>query len=219
METKKNQNASIERLRTPIALTGLLFTGSIVLASFTYTSGIERDELNNYTASETHIVIDAQTANNTPPPPPPPSAPTMTPPDENIVIDTVTRNPIIIIAPPPPPPPPFGGGGVITPPETAIIDFPDVEAAFIGNMQQWIAENVQYPQTSIELNEQGKVYLSFVVKDDGSISNIIVERGVSPDIDREAKRLLRAMPNWKPGEAKGKKVNTRCHMPINFTLQ
>lgn len=218
METKKNKSASIEKLRAPIALTGLLFTGSIVLASFTYTSGLERDESNNFTVSETHIVLEPEAVTSTPPPPTPQDIPVILPPNENIVIDTNSREVIVHIIPVLPPPFDPRGGDVPPPPETDIIEFPDVEAKFIGNMQQWIAENVQYPQTSIELNEQGKVYMSFVVEADGSISNIAVERGVSPDLDREAKRLLRNMPAWKPGEAKGKKARTRCRLPINFTL-
>ena len=105
--------------------------------------------------------------------------------------------------------------------EAEIIEFPDVEATFPGGpaaMQQWIAKNVQYPQTSIEMGEQGKVYVSFVVEPDGSITGVKVERGVSDDLDREAKRLVRSMPNWKPGESAGKKARTRCRLPINFTL-
>ena len=68
------------------------------------------------------------------------------------------------------------------------------------------------------MNEQGRVYLSFVVEADGSISNIDIERGVSSDLDKEAKRLIRKMPSWDAGEAKGKKARTRCRLPINFTL-
>jgi protein TonB len=105
--------------------------------------------------------------------------------------------------------------------EEEVIEFPDVEATFPGGaaeLQKFIKENVQYPQTSIEMNEQGRVYLSFVVEPDGSISNIAVERGVSADLDREAKRVVRQMPKWVPGEAKGKKARTRCRLPINFTL-
>ena len=105
--------------------------------------------------------------------------------------------------------------------EEGIIEFPDVEAEFIGGAQalmKYISSNIQYPPTSIEMNEQGKVYLSFVVEPDGSISNVVVERGVSPDLDKEAKRVVRSMPNWKPGEAKAKKSRTRCRLPINFQL-
>ncbi len=102
-----------------------------------------------------------------------------------------------------------------------IIDFPDFEAQFSGGaegMQQWIATNVQYPQEAITMNEQGRVYLSFIVEANGEITNIEVERGVSESLDAEAVRLLQTMPNWIPGEAKGKKVRTRCRLPINFTL-
>ena len=105
--------------------------------------------------------------------------------------------------------------------EEEIIEFPDVEAEFIGGAQEmmiYINQNIQYPITSIEMNEQGKVYLSFVVELDGSISNIYIERGVSKDIDNEAKRIVRSMPKWIPGESKGKKARTRCRLPINFQL-
>lgn len=102
-----------------------------------------------------------------------------------------------------------------------VIDFPDVEATFIGGesaLQKWISENTQYPQSAIDMNDQGQVNLSFVVEKDGSITNIVVERGVSPELDREAKRIIRAMPKWSPREAKGKKTRTRCRLPIIYTI-
>ena len=105
--------------------------------------------------------------------------------------------------------------------EEEVIEFPDVEAEFIGGPQaliKYIQTIIQYPPTSIEMNEQGRVYLSFVVEADGSITNVAVERGVSPDLDREAIRVVRSMPNWIPGETKGKKSRTRCRLPINFQL-
>ena len=52
-----------------------------------------------------------------------------------------------------------------------------------------------------------------------SISNVKVERGISPDLDREAKRIIRSMPNWTPGESAGRTVRARCRLPINFQLQ
>ena len=68
------------------------------------------------------------------------------------------------------------------------------------------------------MNEQGRVFLSFVVEKDGSITNVSIERGVSPEIDKEAKRVIRKMPKWIPGEASGKKCRARCRLPINFQL-
>lgn len=101
------------------------------------------------------------------------------------------------------------------------LDFPDVEAQFPGGtaaMQQFISENVVYPEEAMNANEEGKVYMSFVVETDGSITTIQIERGASTSLDKEAVRLVSMMPNWKPGELEGKPVRTRCRLPINFTL-
>lgn len=95
------------------------------------------------------------------------------------------------------------------------------EASFPGGMrglQQFILKNVEYPETSIDMDEQGKVYLSFVVDADGEIGQIEIERGVSSDLDREAKRVLRSMPKWKPQYCNGRPVATKCRLPISFTL-
>lgn len=105
--------------------------------------------------------------------------------------------------------------------EEAILDFIEEDAEFPGGpaaMQQWISKNVQYPQIAVEQGDQGKVYVSFVVEPDGSISNVQVERGVTDELDKEAKRLVRAMPRWKAGKNNGKTVRARCRLPINFTL-
>ncbi|MFZ9029421.1 MAG: energy transducer TonB, partial [Crocinitomicaceae bacterium] len=107
------------------------------------------------------------------------------------------------------------------PVQEEIIDFPDVEASYPGGtaaLQQFINENVQYPVEAIEKGIQGKVYLSFVVEPDGNLTNIKVERGVSMELDREAKRVVRSMPKWIPGEAGGKKIRTKARLPITFQL-
>ncbi len=220
METKKNKEANIEKLRTPISLTALLFTGSIVLASFTYTSGIEREMQTASSENVANIQYVEEVQPKVDPPQEMPQVDVVLPPDDNIIIDSNTQTDVITQVIITPPDIKIGDVTVVDPPED-IIEFPDVEAQFAGGaaaMQRWISENVQYPQTSIELNEQGRVYLSFVVESDGSISNIAIERGVSADLDREAKRLMRKMPKWIPGEAKGRKARTRCRLPINFTL-
>ncbi len=219
METKKTEKANIEKLRFPIAAIGLLFIGSMVLATLSFTKGVEKDLRTKSAESSVEIeYLIEQTPEVTPPPP----QITYTPPvTEKIIPEKSTEkipDPRIIVLPPPKLPKGDSTLVIIDPP---IIDFPDVEATFMGGaaaMQKWIAENVQYPQTAIEMNEEGKVYLSFVVEPDGSISNITIDRGVSSDLDKEAKRLVRKMPNWSPGEAKGKKARTRCRLPINFTL-
>lgn len=106
-------------------------------------------------------------------------------------------------------------------PEEEILSFPDFEAEFNGGaaaLQLWISQNVQYPKEAIMLNEQGRVYLSFVIEVNGEISTINVERGVSESLDEEAIRVVTSMPPWIPGEANGVKVRTRVRLPINFTI-
>tara|TARA_B110000285_G_scaffold95090_1_gene108497 strand:- start:4536 stop:4916 length:381 start_codon:yes stop_codon:yes gene_type:complete len=105
--------------------------------------------------------------------------------------------------------------------EEEIIDSPDVEATFpegTAAMQNWIAANVFYPQSAIENNEQGKVYLSFIVELDGSLTNIKIVRGVSSNLDKEAIRVIKKMPKWEAAEDKAKKVRTICRLPINFRM-
>lgn len=105
--------------------------------------------------------------------------------------------------------------------EDPIIDIPDVEAQFpggIAEMVKWINENMNYPEIAIENEVQGKVYVSFVIEKDGSISNVEVLKGVSKELDIEAKRLIRSMPKWTPGELAGKIVRSRYRIPVFFQL-
>lgn len=102
-----------------------------------------------------------------------------------------------------------------------IQELPDTDAEYPGGavaLQQWIASNVQYPEVSIQMNEQGRVYLSFVIEEDGSISNISVVKGVTEALDTEAKRLVSEMPNWIPAQNEGETCRARVQIPINFTL-
>lgn len=217
MDLKKSERANIENLRVPITFMGLLFVGSIVLASFSYQQGIQR-ELNTDIGTNSADIQFMQDVKEQEAPPPPPAVDVPPPVTEEIVEEENTEvEPTPVVQTPPPVD--FGKEEVVV--DEEIIDFPDVEAGFPGGaaaMQKWIGENVQYPQTAIEMNEQGRVYLSFVVESNGSIGGVKIERGVSVDLDREAKRLLRKMPKWTAGEARGRKVRTRCRLPINFTL-
>lgn len=125
------------------------------------------------------------------------------------------------VPPPPPPPPPIKSEKPIKPAAAPIIEFPDVSAGFPGGssvMMKWINDNLVYPQISIENNHQGRVFVSFVIEKDGSITNITVERGISVDLDNEAKRIVGMMPKWIPGENSGSVVRSRGRLPINFTL-
>lgn len=97
----------------------------------------------------------------------------------------------------------------------------ETEAEFPGgtsSLSSWIGENIVYPDEAIEFNDQGRVYISFVVEKNGWVSNVTVERGVALSLDKEAQRVVKSMPSWKPGELDGYPIRTRCHLPINFVI-
>jgi protein TonB len=85
-------------------------------------------------------------------------------------------------------------------------------------MRKFVRDNLNYPEIAIEKEEQGTVYVSFVVEKDGSLSQIKIARGVSESLDKEAIRLVKKMPNWIPGEVKAVKVLVRQNLPLNFKL-
>lgn len=89
---------------------------------------------------------------------------------------------------------------------------------FPGNVQKWIAKNVNYPILAAENGIEGKVYIQFVVEKDGRVSNIKVVRGVDPSLDKEAVRVISAMPKWKPGKQRGIPVRVSYTLPIAFQL-
>lgn len=109
---------------------------------------------------------------------------------------------------------------VITPDK--VEDYPDVEAEFPGGYEEWkkyLLSELKYPEISLEMGNQGIVYVTFVIEIDGSVSDVKVLKGVSFDIDREAKRVIRNSPKWIPGRVAKSNVRTRLSIPINFVLQ
>ena len=220
MEAKKNKNVYLENKRLSFLSVGLLFIGSLILASFTYTKKIQREIERPISDNITQIdYLQIEEVKETPPEIEqtvkytPPVVDEIKPIDNTN--DTITSTVIIT-------PPDITIDTVTIDVIEEVIEFPDIEATFPGGvleMKKWVAENVTYPEISIELNEQGRVYVSFVVERDGRITNIKIERGVSKDLDDEAKRVIRNMPNWKPGESKGKRVRTKCSLPINFEIK
>ena len=87
-----------------------------------------------------------------------------------------------------------------------------------GNIQQYVADNLRYPAAARENGIEGKVYVRFVIDTTGKAVAPEIVRGVSPELDAEALRLIREMPAWKPGMQRGKPVRVSFTLPINFRL-
>lgn len=90
---------------------------------------------------------------------------------------------------------------------------------FNGNLNQWLLQNMKYPVEAINKKEQGKVIVQFIVSENGEVSEPKIIRSVSPALDKEACRIVLAMPKWNPGKLKGKPVAVRYMLPITFRLQ
>ena len=93
--------------------------------------------------------------------------------------------------------------------------FPGGEKA----INEFISKTLQYPVIAQENGIQGKVVCSFIINQDGSVTDAEVVSGVDPSLDREALRIVSAMPKWTPGTQRGKAVRVKYTMPVTFTLQ
>ena len=88
-----------------------------------------------------------------------------------------------------------------------------------AKMMEYIQKNIKYPMMARESDIQGRVFVSFVVEPDGSITNVAVLRGIGGGCDEEALRVVQSMPNWKPGKQRGSAVRCSFTVPIIFKLQ
>ena len=94
-------------------------------------------------------------------------------------------------------------------------EFPGGDAALL----KWIADNISYPTIAAENGVQGRVACTFTVNSDGSVTDVQVVRPIDPNLDREAIRVLRLLPKFKPGEQRGKPVRVKYSVPVRFQLR
>lgn len=86
-------------------------------------------------------------------------------------------------------------------------------------MYKWLSDNIVYPSAASEEGVQGRVVVEFVVGKDGSITNVRVVRPRHPALDKEALRVVKAMPKWVPGRNNGQPVKVTYTLPVTFRLQ
>lgn len=82
----------------------------------------------------------------------------------------------------------------------------------------YLKDNLEYPENCKKNNIQGRVIITFVVEKDGSVADAEIVRSVNEELDAEALRVIKAMPNWKPGKQKGKTVRVKYTVPVNFKI-
>lgn len=132
--------------------------------------------------------------------------------------------------PDPMPEPYYLGEPVVEPPtarqeivKDEILMYAEVMPEFPGGMDKlktYLAESIKYPLLELENGIEGKVYLRFVVDEEGKLSDFKVMKGVNggPGCDKEALRVVKAMPNWKPAMNNGKACKVYMTIPVIFRL-
>lgn len=94
-------------------------------------------------------------------------------------------------------------------------EFPGGNSAYSNYLQS----KLKYPESAKDLDIQGSVIVEFIVSKDGNVKDVSIIKGVHKLLDDEALRLIKDMPNWKPGSQNGEPVNVKMLVPIKFVLE
>lgn len=234
MIAKKNPKVDMERKRAAIFNVGLLVAGSFTLAAFTYTETAITEAEKQAVAVEENIIFEVEPKKPEPDPVKTDQPETQSNQEQNQeqnlgsqtgLSENINETKSKKDGPKKPDGP--GAYGFNIPfekPDLKAMDkivIPDIDAEYVGGnneMTKKIQTEIQYPEIDRALGNQGKVYVSFVVEKDGSVTNVKVIRGVSETLDREAERIVKTFPKWIPGKDKWGPVRTRVRLPITFIL-
>ena len=227
MEIKKNPKADLEKRKLTFVLIGLTTILAALFVAFEWTTSnvVKHDNAGLADVLFEEEIIPPTVQEATPPPPPPP-APVieeiLTIVDDEKEIEQVEiqtseddqNKAQEIIAMPAPAEEDEVTNEIFTVVEDMPM-FPGGESALLS----YIGKSVKYPVIAQENGIQGRVIVSFVVEKDGSVADATVVRGVDPSLDKEALRVVNAMPKWTPGKQRGKPVRVKYTLPVTFRLQ
>lgn len=224
MSIKKNPEVDNERLRIPLLFLGFFIVGSIITLSFSFKEPVSIGSLNRQEQDQDKIPKELEIVEDDKDEPDKPMEQEVEQLEVNTDLSQEIDEALNEDTDEPPQIQQAAIPDIISGPEPAapIVDYPDQEATFPGGaaaMKKFLADHIKYPEIAMELGDQGRVFIEFVVNKDGSIEQVKVIRGVSKEINIEAQRVVRSMPRWKPAESGGESVRARCRIPINFILQ
>ena len=237
MEVKKSKKADLEGTKSTGLLIGYIVALAAMFACFEYTTRTyaETDVVYSTVAyvSEEEVVPITQPIFTAAPPPPaetPAVAEILDIVDNNTDIEEekietsedtheAQSGPSVQAAGPPMAAP---GPAVEDGDENDIFEVVEQNPSFPGGeaeLMKWLHKNLKYPPVAQENGIQGKVYIQFVVNKDGSIVDPKIIRSADASLDKEAMRVVQAMPKWTPGKQRGKAVRVRFTLPVTFRLQ
>ena len=227
IDVKKSPKANLENKRTTFVLMGLILALGDFYAAFEWTEQeitVYQVE-NNMDAMFEEEMVENTIQEETLPPPPPPAPDVIE--ELNIVDNDVETAEVEIVSEDNQ----KTVQEVVKVPVAPIEEDPEENVVFkvVENMPEfpggqvelmkYLNSNVKYPVIAQENGIQGRVIVQFTVRRDGTIDDVEVVRSADPNLDKEAIRVIKSMPNWKPGEQRGKKVNCKFTVPVVFKLQ
>lgn len=220
MQLKKNPKSDLERIKSTLVVLGLVSALSLILMATEWkTFDYLVSELGDYddgSLEEEEIPISV--LQNQPPPPPPPAPTTIEIVDDEEEVEEEIEFDMEIDE------------------ETVIEDFQEEEEivedeiftiveqmpAFPGGesaLFKYLQKNVKYPPMAKDAGISGRVFVKFVIGKNGKVGDVQVLRGIGGGCDKEAVRVVKAMPSWTPGQQRGRPVSVYFNLPINFILK
>lgn len=228
MEAKKSLRANLEKNKSVHFMMGIIVALAILFTGFEWGESYINLETNYWPDPDEIDIVDITPTRQDPPEPPKPEVILKTP-DILVLLDNDEEADTTGVAPsddpngtPQPQPIPPADEPIEEQPEDYIHCNAEIMPQFPGGdaaLLKWIAEHVSYPAVAAENGIEGLVSCSFVINTDGSISQVEILRSKDPLLDKEAVRVLKMMPNWKPGMQQGKAVRVKYTVPVRFRLQ
>lgn len=236
MEAKKTVNEELRSQKSTNMLIGYVLALAAMFVAFEYTQRevkvVEEEKIYDYRMEEDMIPITKQEVVVAPPPA---AAPTVMEfinevdddtelPEEEIETSEEMNQAITTVV---------GTGApaaVVTGPVGPVIEADDDDriyemveenAQFPGGDAEcfkWLSEHIKYPSICVEQGVQGRVIVNFVVNRDGSIVDVKTVRSPDPNLTKEAERVVKLMPKWKPARQGNKTVRSRFTLPVMFRL-
>ena len=236
MEAKKTVNEELRSQKSTNMLIGYVLALAAMFVAFEYTQRevkvVEEEKIYDYRMEEDMIPITKQEVVVAPPPA---AAPTVmefinevdddtelpeeeieTSEEMNQAITTVvgTGAPAAVVTGP-------VGPVVEADDDDRIYEMVEENAQFPGGDAEcfkWLSEHIKYPSICVEQGVQGRVIVNFVVNRDGSIVDVETVRSPDPNLTKEAERVVKLMPKWKPARQGNKTVRSRFTLPVMFRL-
>ena len=228
MEPKKSEKANLENKKSLFIQIGIIFALAVSLVAFEWTSGQRGasafDGMSEEAIEEEVIPVTEEMPPEEVPPPEVTVTDLFEIVEDDVVLDSemkfeddeTSEDKVVEIYAP-----------VINAEEeeveeeifVIVEDMPTFKGGDINVFREWVQKRVRYPELAAENGIQGRVFITFVVETNGTVSNVSITRSVDALLDEAAKEAVAASPKWEPGMQRGRPVRVRYSIPIIFQLQ